>query len=142
DGGPDPLGQRVLFLELGGRAKSLSGESRAAQWMLLDQWIDEAHGAIGPDANAALLTPAGRRTLLRYVDGGKGRIVARVDRAADIRQLLRWAERHRAALAIVGGAEAWKLGAELAAARVPVFVDPLANLPDDFDSIGATMQNA
>src|SRR5690606_8562506 len=28
------------------------------------------------------------------------------------------------------------------AAKVPVFVDPLANLPGDFDQLGATMENA
>jgi hypothetical protein len=142
DGGPDPIGPRILFLDLGAGAKSLSGESRAAQWMLLDQFIDEAHGRIGADANVAALTPAGRRTLLGYVDGGGGRVMVHIDRAADIRQLLRWSARHRVAIGIVGGAEAWKLGAALAAAKVPVFVDPLANLPGNFDSIGATMENA
>src|SRR5690606_26581525 len=40
------------------------------------------------------------------------------------------------------GAEAWKVAPQLAAAKVPVFVDPLANLPADFDRIGATMENA
>lgn len=142
DGGLDPIGARLLFVDLGSSAKGLSGESRAAQWMLLDQFIDEAHGRIGADAHAAMLTPAGRRTLLGYVDGGKGRVMVAIERASDIRQLLRWSKRHQVRVGIVGGAEAWKVGAELAAAKVPVFVDPLANLPGDFDHIGATMENA
>jgi hypothetical protein len=141
DGGPDPIGARVLFVKLGGDASGLSGNSRAAQWMILDQLIAEARGRIGPDANAALLTPAGRATLARYLGGG-GRVMVGVDRAADIRQLLRWSARHGVRIAIVGGAEAWKLAPQLAAAKVPVFVDPLANLPGDFDQIGATMENA
>lgn len=141
DGGPDPVGARVLFVKLGGDASGLSGNSRAAQWMILDQLIAEARGRIGPDANAALLTPAGRATLARYLGGG-GRVMVGVDRAADIRQLLRWSARHGVRIAIVGGAEAWKLAPQLAAAKVPVFVDPLANLPGDFDQIGATMENA
>ena len=45
-------------------------------------------------------------------------------------------------VAVAGGSEAWKLAPQLAAARVPVFVDPLANLPSDFDSIGASLENA
>ena len=45
-------------------------------------------------------------------------------------------------VAVVGGTEAWKLAPQLAAAKVPVFVDPLANLPADFDQIGASMENA
>ena len=141
DGGPDPIGARVLFVKLGGDAAGLSGNSRAAQWMILDQLIAEARGRIGPDANVALLTPAGRTTLARYLGGG-GRVMVGVDRAADIRQLLRWSARHGVRIAIAGGAEAWKLAPQLAAAKVPVFVDPLANLPGDFDQIGATMENA
>ena len=141
DGGPDPIGARVLFLTLGGAASGLSGSSRAAQWMILDQLIDEVRGRIGPDANAALLTPAGRATLAKYIGGG-GRVMVSVNRASDIRQLLRWAARHKVRIAIAGGAEAWKLAPQLAAAKVPVFVDPLANLPADFDALGATMQNA
>lgn len=141
DGSPDPIGARVLFVRLGKDGLGLSGNSRAAQWMILDQLIAEARGRIGPDANVALLTPAGRATLLRYLDGG-GRVVVAVDRAADIRQLLRWSARQKVRIAIYGGAEAWRLASQLAAAKVPVFVNPLANLPSDFDQIGATMQNA
>lgn len=141
DGGPDPVGPRVLFVQLGGDAAELSGQSRAAQWMLLDQLIDEVRGRITPNSPMALLTPAGRSTLARYLDGG-GRVMVGVNRAADIRQLLRWSKRHGVRIAISGGSEAWKLAPQLAAAKVPVFVDPLANLPDNFDQIGATMENA
>ncbi|MHB8912180.1 MAG: amidohydrolase family protein, partial [Lysobacter sp.] len=141
DGDPDPIGPRALFVTLGGDASGLTGNSRAAQWMILDQLIDEVRGRIAPDANAALLTPAGRATLAKYLGGG-GRVVVSVNRAADIRQLLRWAAKHKLRIAIAGGAEAWKLAPQLAAAKVPVFVDPLANLPADFDAVGATMQNA
>ena len=141
DGSIDPAGPSVLFVDLGSDAAGLSGRSRAAQWMILDQLIDEARGRIAPDANAALLTPAGRATLKTYLDDG-GRVVVGVDRAADIRQLLRWADRHDVNIAISGGAQAWKLAPQLAEAGVPVFVDPLANLPISFDQIGATMENA
>ena len=146
DGSPDPLGPRVLFVDLGAGAAELTGDSRAAQWMLLDQLIDEVRGRIAPDSNMALLTPAGRSTLARYMDGngrgGGGRVVVGVNRAADIRQLLRWAKRHSVRIAIAGGVEAWRVAPELAAAKVPVFVDPLGDLPADFDRIGATMENA
>ncbi|HUH89820.1 MAG TPA: amidohydrolase family protein, partial [Lysobacter sp.] len=70
------------------------------------------------------------------------RVVVGVDRAADIRQLLRWSARHKVKIAIAGGAEAWKVAPQLAAAKVPVFVNPLDNLPSGFDQIGATMENA
>lgn len=141
DGSADPAGPRALFIRLGSPAASLSGNSRAAQWMLLDQLVAEARGRMPSDSPHALLTPAGRATLARYL-AGNGRIVVAVNRAADIRQLLRWAQRENVRIAIAGGAEAWKLAPQLAQAKVPVFVDALADLPADFDQIGATLENA
>ncbi|WP_058833537.1 amidohydrolase family protein [Luteimonas abyssi] len=141
DGSVDPAGPRVLFVQLGARGANLAGESRAGQWMLLDQLIDEARGRIPADSHAALLTPAGRAALTRYLDGN-GRLMVAVDRAADIRQLLRWARRHGVRVAVAGGAEGWRAASELAAANVPVFVDPLNNLPDSFDQLHATLENA
>ncbi len=141
DGSPDPIGPRVLFVQLGSDGANLSGSTRAAQWMLLDQFIDEVRGRIPAGSHMAMLTPAGRTALARYIDGG-GRVVVGIHRAADIRQLLRWSKRHGVRIAIAGGAEAWKLAPELAAANVPVFVDSLANLPSDFDQIDATLENA
>ena len=139
DGSPDPIGPRVLFISLGGRASELSGVSRAGQWMLLDQLIEEVRGRI--PADMAMLTPVGRSTLKHYIDDGK-LIMFGVDRAADIRQLLRWSEKHTLNIAINGGVEAWKLAPQLAAAKVPVFLDSLQNLPSNFDQINASLENA
>ena len=141
DGSLDAIGPRALFVTLGGDGANLSGSSRAAQWMLLDQLIDEVRGRIAPDSQFALLTPAGRTTLAKYFGGG-GRVVVRIQRAADIVRLLRWSKQRGVDVAIVGAAEGWKVAPQLAAAGVPVFVDALANLPADFDAIGATMDNA
>ncbi|HEY5970964.1 MAG TPA: amidohydrolase family protein [Pseudoxanthomonas sp.] len=141
DGGADTIGPRALFVKLGSDALGLSGNSRAAQWMLLDQLVGEARGRIAADSPHALLTPAGRAVLAKYL-AGNGRIVVYVNRAADIRQLLRWAQRERVRIAIASGVEAWKLAPQIAQAKVPVFVDALADLPGDFDQIGATLENA
>lgn len=141
DGSADPVGPRALFVRLGSGGAELAGKSRAAQWMLLDQMVAEARGRVPVDSPHALLTPAGRATLARYL-AGNGRIVVQVHRAADIRQLLRWAQRENVRIAIAGGAEAWKLAPQLAQAKVPVFVDALAALPADFDQIGASLENA
>jgi hypothetical protein len=141
DGSADPVGPRALFVRLGSGGAELAGKSRAAQWMLLDQMVAEARGRVPADSPHALLTPAGRATLARYL-AGNGRIVVQVNRAADIRQLLRWAQRENVRIAIAGGAEGWKLAPQLAQAKVPVFVDALADLPADFDQIGATLENA
>ncbi len=141
DGSADPVGPQALFIRLGASGAELTGTSRAAQWMLLEQMVSEARGRVPADSPHALLTPAGRATLARYL-AGQGRIVVQVDRAADIRQLLRWAAREKVRIVIAGGAEAWRLAPQLAQAGVPVFVDGLGNLPSSFDQLGATLQNA
>src|SRR5690606_10133389 len=136
DGSPAPLaGTRSLFVNLGGDASPLSGGSRAGQWMLLEQAVSDARN--GSDE---LLTRAGRAALARYLNGG--RVAFHVDRAADIRQTLAFARRHGLRAVIAGGAEAWQVADELRAADVPVLLDPLLNLPYDFDRIGARMDNA
>jgi len=141
DGSADPIGPLALYIRLGAAGAELTGNSRAAQWMLLEQMVSEARGRVPADSPHALLTPAGRATLARYL-AGQGRLVVEVDRAADIRQLLRWAAREKVKIAIAGGAEAWRLAPQLAQANVPVFVDALGNLPSTFDQLGASLENA
>ena len=103
DGSPDPAGPKVLFVELGNDVSSLTGQSRAAQWMLLEQFFDEARGRIPATSPMAMLTPAARAVLAKFFQG-QGRVMFKVDRAADIRQLLRFADRHDLRIAISGGA--------------------------------------
>jgi imidazolonepropionase-like amidohydrolase len=78
--------------------------------------------------------------LKAYLAGG--RVVFFVERAADIRQVIRYAQRHGMKPVIAGGTEAWVVASELAAADVPVILDPLGNLPADFDRLGARFDNA
>jgi hypothetical protein len=132
-------GSRALFVDIGANASPLVGGSRAAQMMFLEQAIAEARRA-APGNDPGLLTAQGRATLARYLDGG--RIVFKVDRAADIHQVLKLAERHTFRPIIAGGVEAWKLADLLARRRVPVLLDPLVNLPGGFDQIGARLDNA
>jgi hypothetical protein len=140
DGGFDAVleGSRSLFVDLGSRATGMSGGSRAAQYMLLEQAAVEARASNDPPH--ALLTLAGRAAMKRYLDGG--RVVFRVDRASDILQALDFAQRHGMRAVIAGGTEAWQVADRLAAARVPVLLDALSNLPGDFDRLGATLENA
>ena len=131
---------RTLFVSLGAGPAG-AGVSRAAQLMLLEQAAREAKPTPQMrDSDFRLLTPTGREVLARYLAGG--RVAFRVDRATDIRQVLAFARRQGLQPVIVGGAQAWQLAGELAQAKVPVVLDPLADLPDSFDMIGATLQNA
>jgi hypothetical protein len=132
-------GSRSLFVAMGSDALSLAGNSRAGQYMLLDQAVREARSS-GPLGEHSLLLPTGREVLARYLKGG--RFVFDVDRAADIRQVLSFSRRYGIKPVIAGGAEAWVVADEIAAAKAPVLLDPLTNLPSSFDLIGARFDNA
>ena len=139
----------ALFIDVGGDASVLSGGSRAAQFMLLQQAFTEVRSPKSfLQGDVRVLTPGGRQALQTYMDG-RAPIVFDVDRAADIRQVLAFAQREKPAqgssglhVVIKGGAEAWRVGTELAAAKVPVVLNPLDDLPLSFDAVGATLENA
>lgn len=73
---------------------------------------------------------------------GRMPIIAQVNKASDIRGLLKLAREENLRLIIDGGAEAWMVAGELAAAHVPVLLNPLTDLPASFEQINATMENA
>jgi imidazolonepropionase-like amidohydrolase len=69
-------------------------------------------------------------------------VIFQVDRAVDIRQVIAFAQRNGMKAVIAGGAEAWVVANDLAKAHVPVVLDPFADLPANFDKIGARLDNA
>ena len=132
-------GEPVLYLSVGGAGSEKSGGSRAAKWMLLGQALDEAEAEL-EWLPSPLLTPAGREALASFRQ--RGTVVFGADRASDIVQVLAFSEEHGLNAVINGGAEAWMVADELATAGVPVLLDPLANLPSNFDRLGARLDNA
>jgi imidazolonepropionase-like amidohydrolase len=79
--------------------------------------------------------------LIPVVDG-KLPLVVEAHRASDIQALLRFAREQKIRLVISGGQEAWMVAKDLAAARVPVIVSVLPDLPAAFESLGARLDNA
>lgn len=140
DGGYESfIGNPVLFVNVGRDASSLSGGSRAGQWMLLNQAMQEADSP--PTSNEeALLTRAGRGTLSAFANSGK--VVFNVDRASDILETLRFANNFGIDAVISGGAEAWMVARQLADAKVPVMLNPLQNLPSNFDKLASRLDAA
>lgn len=133
------FGGKALFVDVGADASEQSAESRAGQWMLLEQAMAEA----GADTNwipEPLLTVAGRQAMERFRAGGL--VVFDADRASDILQVIVFSEKHGLDPVISGGAEAWMVADQLAEAGVPVLIDPLSNLPESFDQLGARLDNA
>ena len=126
---------------------SRNGDSRAALWVAMVQVLNEAEQA----SNAMLAlnsewhglsTKADVQSLKRVVNGEIPMLVT-ANRSADIRQVISLKQRFQNLdLVIVDGLEAWRVAEELAAANIPVIVNPEYNLPGGFDQLGATLANA
>jgi imidazolonepropionase-like amidohydrolase len=137
--------EAFAYARLGEAGAALAGGSRAATWA----WLEAAVA----DARAY---PA------RYDDGGEGEVLSRRDaaaflpvvqgriplmvethRASDILALIDFTRRHPSMrFVVLGAAEGWRVADQLAAARIPVVVNPLTNLPDRLEILGSTLENA
>lgn len=69
-------------------------------------------------------------------------LVLSVNRASDIEASLRLAREYKLKLILQSVTEGWKVADQLAAAKVPVIVNVLDNLPATFEDVGATLENA
>jgi imidazolonepropionase-like amidohydrolase len=133
-----------MVVELGETGANRTGSSRATLWPAFEAALRDAReyparyvrgqgGAVLSELDAAALQPFAR---------GEGAFLVHVESAADIRRVIRFKrDNPRLAFIIHGGAEAWQVADELAAARIPVIVDPLANLPDRFERLAARLDN-
>ena len=129
-------GKPVIYAQTTGRSASSVGGSRASHWMLLKQAFAEAES--GEDMT--LLTPQGAAALNQARTDGL--FVFAAHRAADILQVLDFARANQLSTVIQGGREAWMVATELAQTNTPVILNALDNLPADFDSLGARLDNA
>lgn len=69
-------------------------------------------------------------------------LVVTVNSASDIEATLRFAKEMRLKLILAGVEEGWKVASQIAAAKVPVLVNPMQDLPGSFERLGATLENA
>jgi imidazolonepropionase-like amidohydrolase len=77
---------------------------------------------------------------LENVLEGERAMVFDANRASDMEIIIDLASEFGINAIVYGGAEAWMLAAELAAANVSVIIDGTANLPGDFDHINARLE--
>lgn len=69
-------------------------------------------------------------------------LVVKANRASDILALIKLAERKNINLVIQGAAEGWRVSKQLAKAKVPVILQPMDNIPNSFNELGARLDNA
>lgn len=151
--GADILGERevAVYAVIGGGAWERVG-SRAQQWAVLRKALTDARrAAAAHDAGEGKKRdrhgPSGRgrrmgEELIRGVIAGETPLAIHTNRESDIREAIRLASDFGIRVIIVEGAQAWRAADALAAAKIPVVLDPSTNLPGGFDELGARQDNA
>ena len=133
-----------VYINLSGRS-NVTGETKgAALAFLRDALEDAAHYErrfkSPSDGNALRRADA---KALRPVVAGRMKLFIDADQAIDIVNVLALRKDWPLLdMVIVGGAEAWMVADRLAAARVPVILDPMEDLPYSFDQIASRLDNA
>ena len=141
----DPV---ALFVTLGEGGKKLAGGARGGALLQLQEAFQDAKDYA---ANRAAYDKGARRVYslsradleaLQPFVTGQLPMVVQVDRASDIEAALRLAQQFKLKLVISGGAEAWMVVGELAKAQVPVILNPMRDLPESFEALGSSLQDA
>jgi len=137
-----------MVAELGEDGAGQLGGGRGTSFAALKAALEEArHYARNRaryDAGESRPYRQSREDLEALIPVTQGRmpLLVRVSRAADIRQTLRLAREEGLRIVLLGAEEGWMVARDIAAAKVPVVLNPLANLPAHFEMMGATLENA
>lgn len=146
-GDPDSVFRTDAFmvLRLGEAGATRAGGSRAALWPELEAALRDAReypARYRSGQGGAVLNEMDAQALQPYAQG-RGLIVARVESATDIRELIRFKQRNQnLRIVILGATEGWLVAEELARANIPVIVDPYENLPASMERLAARHENA
>ena len=138
----------AVALDFTERGISLMGGSRAAALVQLRQALDDAKdfsrnrkAALAGDHRDYVLSYADLAALEPVVNGTKPLLV-RTNRASDISIILELAKNFQLQLILSSALEGWMVADEIARAQVPVIIDPIHNLPNSYESLGARLDNA
>lgn len=146
--GDSPLLKPKAFIavDVGSGGAEISGGSRASLWVMLESAIQEIENldtSLTPTKAWFGVNSREDVSALQGVLNGDMPLFMRADRAADIRQVIAFKQRHsNINVVLVHGVEAWREADALAKADIPVIIDPEYNLPGGFDQMGATLANA
>ncbi|MGH7529934.1 MAG: amidohydrolase family protein [Gemmatimonadales bacterium] len=137
----------AMVVNLNEDAKDAGGGSRAGVAARLRRVLDDAReyatrrNDYRRDQMQELAAPEADLEALQPVLRGELPVVALANRRSDIATALRIAREYRLRLILAGGAEAWMIADRIAAADVPVLVQPLDNIPS-YDALGIRYENA
>lgn len=138
----------AMVAPFGQAGASVAGGARGAQFTQFRETLAEvrlyARNRSAYDRGSLRdlsLSRADLEALIPVVEGRMPLIVT-VSRASDILQVLELARAEGVRIILDGAEEGWLVADRIAAANVPVLLNPTANLPGDFQRRAARMQNA
>lgn len=139
--------EAAQFAVLGYRGAAISGDTRMGAWAMLREYLNEAAAYAANPRDYLLRNREDRYFVsdleaLGPVIAGRQPLIVSVNSATEIRNLIRLKDEYSLDVIVLGGSEAWRVARELAAAEIPVILDPVLNLPAQFEDIGATLSNA
>ncbi|PCI54282.1 MAG: amidohydrolase [Alphaproteobacteria bacterium] len=129
----------ALFVEMGEHGAKLAGGTRGAAWGQLKLLLDRAKNYRNKKNKGLIPNDL---TVFMDILSKEIPLVATVDRASDIQQVIELAEDYNIRAIIMGGAESWMVADQLAQANIPVILDPTLNFPDLFETINARHDTA
>lgn len=138
----------AMLLELGESGAAHAGGARGTAITSLRADLDDvrwyASHRRSYDNGSTRELRLSRQDLEALVPVVRGRmtLIISVHRAADIREVLQLAKQYRLQIVLTGVEEGWMVAHDIAKARVPVMLNPTANLPGSFEMRAATLNNA
>jgi len=137
----------AMVADLSEGAKDAGGGSRAGVAQRLRRVLNDAreYATRRPDYRRRqiqdLSASAADLEALQPVLRGELPLLVVANRRSDIETALRVAKEYKLRLLLAGAAEGWMIPDDIAAAGVPVLVEPMDNIPS-FDALGIRYENA
>ena len=137
----------AMVADLSEGAKEAGGGSRAGVAQRLRQVLNDAreYATRRADYRRAQIQPlsasAADLEALQPVLRGELPLLVVANRRSDIETALRIGREYKLRLILAGAAEGWMIPDQIAAAGVPVLVEPMDNIPT-FDALGIRYENA
>jgi len=140
-----------------GRVGGSGSESRAETFAIIEDLLEFASSIDGSDmksykdiaeliddspiAETMELHPRDLKALYKLVNDGLPLII-KANRASDILKLIKLKETYDLNLIIMGAQEAGLVASSIAENKIPLIINPINNIPESFDELGANIELA
>jgi len=139
--------EAMQSVAMGAAGLGYNGGTRLGNWAMLRDALDEARAYAANPAGYVMRPREGGLSIadlkaLGPVAQGRQPLVVAVNSVTDIRTLIKLKAQYGVNAIIIGGSEGHLVAREIAAAQIPVILNPMMNLPAQFEDLAASLSNA